>query len=777
MDESMIVGKNHLRVDAWEKVTGNAKFTNDYTAPGLLFARLVTSPFAHAKIKSIDTSLALKLPGTKAVLTGQHFPFLTGSLLKDRPVLAVEKVRYHGEPVAVVVAKSDHEAKLAAEAIQVEYEPLPVVNTVLDALAEGAPLIHENLGMYKVVKPAAPEPNTNIAHRQKIRKGNMEKGWANSEVVVEASFSYPKSDHAAMETRCIRAQISAGGNVTIYSASQSPFVIKKLISRYFNVDAGKITVHTPFVGGSFGGKAAVCLEFIAYMASKAVNGKEVKLVISREQDMLSAPCHIGLEAKVKLGCTKDGLIQAAELSYWFDGGAYADQGLAIARAGAVDCTGPYHIENVWCDSLCVYTNRPYATSFRGFGHSELMFAIERAIDMMAKKLNIDPLVLRQKNAIRAGNTTPTQVVLTRSNIGSLIKCLSRLKEIINWDEGARIEIDENKVRAKGIGCLWKAPTSAPNATSGAVLSFNNDGSVNLSIGAVELGQGTKTVLAQIVAERLKMDMSKVHVTMEVDTRTNPEHWKTVASTATFMVGNAALEAVKDVIAQLRQVGSVALRCSPEQLEVGYEKVYLKHNPNIFIEIKDMAAGFMFPNGNAVGGQLIGRGNFIMQHLSHLDPTTGRGVPGPTWTVGAQAIEIELDKRDFTYKILRAASVIDAGKVINYKTAESVTMGGMCMGLSIASQEGFQFDSNGLVQNPNFRSYKLMRLTDIPEYIVEFVETPQIDGPYGARGLGEHGVIGIPGALANSLSIAVGGELNRLPLTPENIWKQVRGESK
>lgn len=775
MDYLTTVGKSHQRTDTLDKTTGAAQYTADYTAPGLMYARLITSPHAHANIKSIDISAAQQLPGTKAILTGEDFPFLTGSLLKDRPVLAVNKVRYHGEPVAVVVASSDHEAKLAAQAISVEYEPLSVVNSVQEATKVMASLVHENLGSYEVIKPAAPEPKTNIAHRQKIRKGNMKQGWKESDIVIEENFSYPKSDHAAMETRCVRARISPDGQVTIYSASQAPFVIKKLISRYFNVDAGKVIVHTPFVGGSFGGKASVGLEFIAYMAAKAVDGNEVKLTISREQDMLSAPGHIGLEAKVKLGCTKDGIFKAAELTYSFDGGAYADQGLAIARAAAVDCTGPYRIEHVSCDSLCVYTNHPYATSFRGFGHSELMFAIERSIDILAKKLNIDSLELRLRNAIVEGDTTPSQVVLTNSNVGSLSKCLARLKTLINWEEGSRIELDNGKVRAKGIGCLWKAPTSAPNATSGAIATFNHDGSLTLSIGAVEVGQGTKTILGQILAERLKVDISQVHVTTEINTQTNPEHWKTVASTATFMVGNAVLEAAEDIIAQLRQVGSIALRCSPEQLEVGYGKVYLKHNPNIYIETKDIATGFMFPNGNAIGGHIFGHGNFITQHLTHLDPETGKGTPGPSWTVGVQAIEVELDLREYTYKVIKAVTVMDPGKVINPKLAESVTIGGMCMGIGIASQEAFVFDQHGIVQNPNFRGYKLMRIADAPEYSVDFIESPQIDGPYGARGLGEHGVIGIPGALANAISVGAEADFNQLPITSETIWRMKEGK--
>lgn len=765
-----VLGKGQIRVDAMDKITGAAKFTHDYTAPGLLYAVLITSPHSHAKIKSIDFSTALTFPGIKAVLTGEHFPFLVGSLLKDRPILAIDRVRYHGEPVAIVIASSEHEAALAAQSVRIEYDPLPVVNTVFDALKENATLIHPELESYKVVKPTLPEAHTNIAHHQRIRKGDMEKGWAESDVMVEESFSYPKADHAALEIRSVRAKISQSGEVTMYTSSQAPFVVKKLLSRYFNVDAGKITVHTPFVGGGFGGKAGVWQELLCFLAAKAVQGKEVKLILTREQDMISAPCHIGLEAKIKFGATKEGIIKAAQFTYYFDGGAYSDQGIAMTRAAAIDCTGPYHIDHIHCDSLCVYTNRPFTTSFRGFGHSELTFAVERAMDLLAKKLSMDPIELRFKNAIKPGDTTPSQTVLTESNIGSLTKCITQMKKLINWDEAQVVAIDPYRVRAKGIGCLWKAPTSPPNATSGAVIIFNHDGSMNLNIGAVELGQGVKTILTQILAERMKVDVKQVHITMDVNTKVSPEHWKTAASTATFMVGNAVLEAAEDAIRQLCQVAAIVLRTTPKQLEVADGKVHLKYKPSIYIDIKDLAAGFKYPNGNAIGGQIIGRGNYIMHNLVTINPETGKSVPSPTWTVGVQAVEVEFDSRDYTYEIKKAVTVMDAGTIINSKTAKGVTMGGMCMGLGIATREGFIFNKDATIQNPDLRTYKLMRFGSAPDYVVEFVESPQIDGPYGARGLGEHGIIGIPGALANCLSLASGVELNQLPITPEAIWK-------
>lgn len=773
-----IVGKNVQRVDVSDKAFGKVKYTNDVSVPGVLHAKLHTSSHAHALIKSIDMSEAMKAPGVHAILTGDDFPFPVGPMLADRPPIAVNKVRYYGEPIAVVVADTEQHAKNAAGLIRVTYEPLAVVNSPRDAFKTNATLIHEKLGTYKtMVEGVHAIPNTNIANLTKIRKGNIASGWKTSDTTIEANLSFSPSDHAALETRVARVEILPDERVMIYSATQGPFYVKKLLSTFFNIDAGKIFVHTPMVGGAFGGKGTVQLEFLAYLASKAVGGTMVKLVNSREEDLITSPVHIGLDAKVKLGATSDGKLQAAEYQFLFDGGAYSDMGAGMSKAGAVDCTGPYRIENVVCDSHCMYTNHPYATSFRGFGHNELTFVMERAMDILAEKLQIDPLELRMINAIKPGDTTPTQTHLNASNLGDTSTCLRKVKTLINWDEGRKIKTKDGKIRAKGISSFWKTSSTPPNATAGVILIFNTDGSVNLNCGAVEMGQGTKTVLAQILAEKLQMDMKKIHVTLEVNTQYDPHQWKTVASSTTYLAGRAVIAAAEDVIRQLHQIGSIALKCIPDDLAVANGAIFLKDSPEYGIKIKDVATAYKYPNGNSVGGLIIGKGSHVVRHLTPLDPETGFGKPGPQWTVGAQAVEIEFDPSDFTYKILKAATVLDAGKVINPNAAIGQMRSGMYLGLSWASRESFTFDDAGKVLNDQLRSYDVMRLSEAPEYLVDFVETPLVDGPYGARGIGEYGVIGMAGALANSLSTACEANLNQLPLIPELIWKTVKGVKK
>lgn len=770
---SWSIEKSVYRKDALEKVTGAAKYTGDYSSKNILHIKLVVSTYAHAKIKSINSAKALEVPGVRMILLGQPFP-LTGEEIKDRPPIAYDKVRYYGEPVAVVVADTALQAQKAAELVEVTYEPLPVVNSPKDALLAGATLVHDNLESYEKIEHVYPEANSNIANRVKIRKGNIQEGWKASDVTIYSNFSFSQSDHIAMETRCVIAEIRPDGCVVFTSSTQSPYVIKKLMNDYFNLEEGKIIVKTPLVGGGFGGKAAVQLELIAYMATLAVGGRPVKLLTTREEDMITAPVHIGLDANIKLGATKEGQLTVAEITYMFDTGAYSDKGATISRAAAVTCIGPYHIDNVWCDSLCVYTNHPYVTAYRGFGHSEILFVFERAMDMLAKKLKMDPFELRMKNAIKPGHTTATQMLLNESTVGNLPSCIENLKQLMNWNEGQKIRINNRKVRVKGISCIWKTSTIDSESSSAVILTFDRDGSINIDSGVVEIGMGTKTILAQLLAEKLKMDINKIHVKMDINTQTTPMHWKTVASRGTLMAGRALLKAADDVIVQLKSIASRILMCSSDDLEVGNEMVYVKDEPDIFIKVEDVCCGYKYPNGYGIGGQIIGRGQYTLRHLTHLDHETGVGRPSPEYTVGAEGVEIEFDTRDYTYKILKAYSVIDAGKVLNKKLAEGQVMGAMDMGLNFGSSETFIFDENGKVLNNRLRTYTPFRYGDHPEYVVNFIETPYIDSAYGARGLGEHGLIGMPAALSNALSTACGIELNKLPLTPESIWREKNG---
>ncbi len=767
------IGTTIIRKDAWDKVTGNAKYTGDIHFNESLHARILTSPRAHALIKKIDTTKAEAAKGVRAVITGGFSDILVGSMIADRAPIARDRVRYSGEVVALVVADKEDEAWAAVNLIEVEYEPLPIVNSIKDALKEDAVLVHEDLGIYaRPSKEVYPVADSNISNHVKIRKGNMEYAWQESDVVVEYEFSMPQADHLAMETRNAKCRISPEGTIDIYTSTQAPFGVKEQISSHYNIPEGKIIVHTPLVGGGFGGKASVAVEFLAYLASLAVGGKMVTIANTREEDIGTSPSKLAAEGKVKLGATKDGKLTGLECIYHVDSGAYADTAPNMARAAATDCSGPYNIENLSCDSYCVYTNHNYATSFRGFGHGTSSFGIETAMNKLAKELGMDPLELRKINSIKEGNLSPTQSLMTLSNTGDLEKCISNLRDIMNWDEGNKINTDKGTIITKGVSCFWKTSSSPTDAGSGVVLICNKDGTINANFGVTEIGPGMKTTIGQIIAEKMKMDIDDIHVFMDVDTRITPKHWKTVASMSTFMVGNAAIDACEDLIRQIKEVASIALKCPAGDIEIENKRAFMKDDPNQFVAFKDIAHGYKYEEGPSIYGELMGRGNYIVKQLLPLDVNTGAGKSGVSWTVGAQGVEIEYNPRIHTYRLLRAVTVIDIGKVINPKMARGVIMGGMNMGFGLATREEFVYDENAVLEDTSVRTYKVMHFGEQPEYIVDFVETPQEDAPFGARGIGEHGILGIPAAFADAIQLATGKEFNKVPILPELIWKTV-----
>jgi len=360
---------------------------------------------------------------------------------------------------------------------------------------------------------------------------------------------------------------------------------------------------------------------------------------------------------------KDGTLTAADILLLFDSGGYADYAVNVSRAAAFASSGPYRIDNLRTDSLSVYTNHPFATAYRGFGYIELSYAIERAMDIMSEKLGMDPMELRIKNSIKAGDTTPTQNVLD-NNTGDLQGCLRKVSERLKWTEGNYIRVSETVVRTKGVACFWKAPAIPTNTEAGAIITFNNDGSINLSTGAVEIGQGIWTGLAQMVAEKFGVDAALVHVVREVITDRSPHDWSTAASRILFMAGRAALMASSDAISKIKKIASSVLLCPEEDLEVSGGKVFIRDEKDNNISLGNIVNGYTYIDGKSIGGPIIGTGHYISRHLTEVDPETEAGRPALEWTIGAEGVEVEVDLRDGTFKILKAACAMDVGRVIN-----------------------------------------------------------------------------------------------------------------
>ncbi len=767
----MPIPESVVRKDAQEKVTGQAKYAADIVQTGSVCARLFTSPVAHGLLKNVDISKAQAAEGVLAVVTGSSQLKLTGVLIQDRPALAIGKVRYMGEPIACVIARTEKQAAAAVRLIRAEIEPLPIVASIAEALMPDAEVLHADAASYAaIVDDCIPQAGTNIASSFRIRKGDPTEAFKACAQIVEKRCFLPHSAHLAMEVRTVQAELKPDGTLWILSSTQAPYTVRKLVAGFLNIEPGMVRVETTLLGGGFGGKSCVQLEYIAAMCALAVPHKRVQLVLSREQDMSSAPCKLALEASVKLGADTNGRLLAGEMTFVLDCGAYSDISPNMSKAVAVDCTGPYRLDNLSCDSMTVYTNHTYATAYRGFGHEAYTFCVERTLDELSKKLQIDPMRMREINAIKPGDLTPTRVESTLSNTGNLGECLEKLKGMCDWDSGDYKRFDNGKIRAKGLSCLWKTPNPSVNASSGAVITFNPDGSCNLIVGVVEMGSADKTQLCQMVADKLRMKYERVHIEMKVDTRTMPEYFKTVASLSEFLAAKACMRAADDAVSQLKKLAAMVLRCETDELDYGSERVFLLSNPKFCIGYQDLVNGITMQDGNSIGQPVIGRGSAIMRHVGKLAPDTGEGKVGHAWTVGAQAVEVEYEPRDCTYRLLNAWTVLDVGKVIDADTMKSITMGGMGMGLSMARGEEFAYSADCLMENTSMRTYKAIHIGEEPRMFVEFVETPQLDAPFGTRCYTEHGIIGMPAALGNALSRAVGKPLDMLPLTFESIWR-------
>jgi CO/xanthine dehydrogenase Mo-binding subunit len=762
------IGASTPRVDGEAKVTGAAKYVHDMAVAGMLYARIKTSPHASAMIRRIDTSKAEKLPGVHAVLTGRELDYKVGLYMVDKDILAKDVVRYHGEPVAAVAAEEEWIAEKACGLIEVEYEPLTPVLDPREAVKKGSALVHKDLGSYAYMKGVfSPKPGTNIPHHQKIRKGDVEKGFKEADRVYEHDFYVRQVCHVFLETHTAIVQALPGDHVEILTSAQSPYTVRNLFSVCFGIPHARIRVKIPYVGGGFGGKAGIHLEPLVYCLSRKAGGRPVKLTITREESISTMPSRQGLYSSVKTGVRKDGTLTALKVTYWWDAGAYADYGVNIGRAAAYSGAGPYMIPNCHIDSYIVYTNKTFGTAYRGFGHLEVLWGIERNLDLIARDLGIDPVEIRRKNFLKEGDLTITGEKVT-ANHGRPDLCLEAVAKAIGW--GTKSAAPAGKRRGKGVAALHKAPAMPTFTSCSAILKFNEDASVDLLVSGVDYGQGTYTVLAQIAAEELGVPVEKVNVVWESDTAFTPYDWQTVASRFSMMGGNAVIEAAADCLAQIRRVASAVLRAPESELVCRDEKVFVAHNPDEALTYRQVVMGYSYPNGNSIGGPVIGRGRYIARGLTHLDPETGQGRPALDWTYGAHGVELEVDEATGDVEILKIASAFDVGKALNRQQVVTQIVGGVVQGLGSALCEELLIDEKGVFRNSSLVDYKIPTAKDIPREMSQFIiETPQLDGPYGSRGVAEHPMISVPGAVGNAVRDAVGIDFNELPLTAERIY--------
>jgi CO/xanthine dehydrogenase Mo-binding subunit len=762
------VGEDSPRVDATQKLTGAAIFTDDIQfGPGLLHGRVVRSPHPHAVIKSIDTSKAEALPGVRAVVTGDNYPGYLGLYLQDRHIFCRDRVRYVGDPVAGVVATSEDIAEKALDLIEVDYEPLePVLDPVVGASPK-ATLIHPSLGDYVVAPFIFPEAGTNISNHFKIRKGDTEGAWKKCAAFVERTYRIPLVQHVPIEPHAAIARADRDGTITLWASTQSPFAQRNLIAKALGKSQSDVRVIGHYVGGGFGSKAGVTMEALAVVMALNVQGQPVKLRLTREEEFYTSFVRQGLVSMIKLGCSSDGKLLAMENKFYWDGGAYTEYGVNVTRAAGYSSTGPYEVPNVKTDSYCVYTNHPVGGPFRGFGMSEMHAGIEQCIDELAQEVGMDPVEFRRINCLKEGSVLVTG---SRMHPTGLPQCLDKAAEAIGWGHKAEPSAP-NKRRGKGIAIMWKAPAMPPNAGSSAWVELREDGTVNVGLGGQELGQGTFTVAAQMAAATLGVPFEWVHIASPVDTKYSPYEWQTVASRLTWSMGNAIVNASKDARKQIIDLVAEAWKEDPDDLDIVNGEV-ISYKSEEAISLKDIVIYGLPKEGDSgwIGGPVVGRGRFMPTYVTGLDPETGQGERAVVhYTTGAQAVEVEVDMDTGRVEVLRGVAAFDMGKAINPDMVRAQMEGGLVQGISTALFEGLIIEG-GHVQNPSFVDYRIATTADAPERIdAIIVEVPQDDGPFGARGIGEHPMVPTIPAIANAIADAIGIRVSEPPFSSEKVY--------
>lgn len=765
-----VVGRTELRVDGSDKVTGQARFLADLSLGRIAHARVLRSTQAHARIRRLDVSRALALPGVKAVVTGNDCPDRIGHAIRDQYPIARDKVRYWGEPVAVVVATTPEAAEAALSLIDAEYEALPVVLHPRDAVREGVPLIHEDLADYHRDSRINAVPDSNVCHHYRLRRDDVDSAFAEAHLVVENEYWVPWIAHVQLEPHGAAA-LWDGDTLTIWSSSQSPFFIRETVSTLFDISPSKVRVVIPYVGGGFGGKSDVTIEPLLAIAAWTVPGIRVQLLLTREEMFYGTVVGRGAWGRIKTAVDEEGYLLAEEAELYFGGGGYADYSVWICQGGGHNATGPYYIPNLRLDSYGVYTNTPPTGAYRGYGHPEVHWMVERQMDQIARQMGLDSAELRRKNLLLPGKVNALGQVMQDYN-GRADLCLAAVQRALGPElppSGPR------RARGYGIACFMKSPVMRTNAQSGAIIRFNEDGSASVYTGAVEIGQGANTVLSQIAAESLSLPMDMIHYAPRVDTDFSPHEWQTVASHTTWAVGNAVRLAAADALRQLKEAAAEVLGAPVENLETLNGEVYPAGQAGQAIPYAALATGYRRPDGSAVNPPIVGRGTFVPQGLTFPDPATGQGNLAASWTFGCQGADVEVDLDTGQIHVLRLISAQDAGRILNPDAARGQVEGAMIQALGAALTEKLHFGPDGRIQNWSLTDYRIPTSADVPHLEVIFVETDDATGPYGARGLGEHGIIAVPAAVANAVADALEVDFFEIPITPQMVMEALESD--
>jgi CO/xanthine dehydrogenase Mo-binding subunit len=756
------IGARLPRLEAVGKINGAAQYTDDIVRPFMLHGAVLGSPFAHAKILTYDVSRARQLPGVAAVITAQDFPFHPmGAVVKDETMLARDKVRYVGEPIAAVAAVDRPTALEALKLIDIEYEELPAVLDIDGALAAGAPLIHDDVaGYFKIFDCRC---GRNVLSEQSIIEGDVESAFAKCDVIVEGDYKTQAQAHVYLEPCAAIAELDDRDKITIWSSHQSITRVQGNVCDALGLPMTRVRVITPRVGGGFGGKMEATVQPIA-AALALKTRRPVKVVLSREDDFIMMRARHPAQIFMRTGANREGDILAREIKLLLDGGAYSDDSPAVLGFGLYMGRGPYRIPNYHASGKVVYTNKLRAAGFRGFGNPQVSFAGESQIDELADKLGLDPLELRLRNAIRkgdkwvGGHTVPAC---------GLAECLKQVRDRSGWSRRKSQAAGRAPGPRKGLGVAALAHVCGVLGSS-AIVRLAEDGSVILNTGAVDIGQGADTTLAQICAGSLMIDVDRVNV-VAPDTDATPYNWGTGASRVTYMAGRAVAGASLQLKNKIFDHAAAMLECASQDLE-------LRPGGIVGVQGTDRQVSFFEVSLRAhfgVGGPPIGE-HALVYDGEAFDPKRTKMVGFPfgnlgIYLFGAQVVEIEIDED--TGKITPTAAWLahDVGRAINPLAVEGQIEGGFVQGLGYALCEELVWDG-GRLANPTMMDYKIPGTLDVPTAIhAIIVEDEEPTGPFGAKGVGEPGIVGVAPAVANALAAATGMRIRELPLTPERVF--------
>jgi CO/xanthine dehydrogenase Mo-binding subunit len=754
IQKTTVVGASLPRVDVREKIVGTAQYVDDYRLPGMLHCALVLSPHPHAEVISIDTTPAKSMPGVVAVLTGADIPGLNqiGCVFQDQPLLATDKVRFVGDRIAVVAAESREEARAAAARVEVSYQVLPGLYDARDALANTEVKIHTS---------------GNLVTHQKVRKGAGAEGFKDCDVVVEKEFFVNYQEHAYLEPQGALAVPELDGSLTVMGSMQCPFYVQGGVARVLGMDKNQVRVIQTVTGGAFGGKEDYPSEVAAVPAVVAVKtGRPAKLIYTRAEDLQLSTKRHRMRMLFKVGAHRDGTLQVLHVQQWVDAGGYNGLSTVVAERANTTAGGPYRFPDAHVDTYIVYTNNLFGGAFRGFGNPQVTFAMENMMDLLAAELELDPVALRRQNLLREGDLSITgQVIPASAPSIEMLDTLVEQSDYANLVREAKAFNQSHRWQQRGVGmalsmygcCLHAGGQHMEG--SGALVQVRSDGSVEVSIGGTELGQGAFTVMAQIAAEVLGADYARVKV-LPSDTRMVPDSGPTVASRTTIMSGNATRGASLQLRARLVALAADLMGCEGHDVTVSSNSYASKDRQLTFGELCNEAFRRklnLFASG------------WYAPPPKDWDKATGQGTAYVTYCFTGHVALVEVDLVGGLPKVLKVFATHDIGKVMNPALAEGQVHGGIVQGMGWGLSENLILDQ-GRCLNPGFTDYLIPCSLDMPEMDVRYIEAAYPDGPYGAKGLGEPSLISVPTAVAIAAANAVGQRPERLPVTPEDILR-------